>query len=243
MSFQSAKGVSSTGYVGPLTRAAVAAVSCGTASVSSQAAVQNIAPVAPSVSVSSNITAPLSGANLLIGQTYTIAWNGASQSGYSIVLENQNGLSQGFITPNSQISNSYNWQVGTVLSSVTNAYSIVAPGTYRIHLESVSSGSPDMYSGNFTISAPPLSVSAVMPTTISLSNNRTLAIYGSGLNYSVSLNIDGSYTLSGSPLYASPDGTIAVFSLPSSVPPGIYAGIVSNSYGSIVASPAFTVTQ
>lgn len=237
MSFQSAHGISATGYVGPLTRTAIAGLSCTTPVISPTSI------VSPSIGApSSNVTAPLSGTNLSVGQTYTITWNGESQSGYEIILEDSTGLSQGFITPNSQISNSYAWKVGSVLSSATNTYTTVSPGTYRIHFESVSSGSPDLYSGNFTISAPPISVTAIMPTTASLATNPTMVIFGSGLNYSANIMLDGPYTIAASVLYTSPDGTVIVFSLPSSAASGFYNAVISNAYGGSATSSSFTIT-
>ncbi len=240
--FQTSRGISSTGYVGPLTRAAIGAESCPSSVVQQTNASTNVAANSNTETPSSNITAPLAGANLSVGQNYTITWNGQSNTGYTIVLEDQNGLSQGFITPNTQTSGSFVWQVGNVLSSITDAYSAVSSGTYRIHFESLSSNAPDMYSGIFTIVTPPVSINSIMPQSISLSGNHTIVVYGSGFNSRAEINIDGYYNSSFNALYASPDGTILVFSLPSGVPAGNHTVDVSNSV-SFAVSPSFTVTQ
>ncbi len=243
ISFQTARGISSTGYVGPLTRAAIAAESCPSTVSSPTNSTTNVTTNSNAVTPSSNITAPLSGATLSVGQNYTITWNNSNNAGYTIVLENQNGLSQGFITPNTQNSGSFLWQVGNVLSAVTDSYSMVPTGTYRIHLEGVSGNLADLYSGNFNITAPPLSVISITPASISLSGNQTMVLYGSGFNSSVRINIDGYYNLSSSPFYVSPDGTVLVFPLPSSVPVGNHIVDVSNIYGSLATSASFAVTQ
>ena len=82
-----------------------------------------------------------------------------------------------------------------------------------------------------------------MPTTISSSaSNQTLAIYGSGLNSSIRVSVDGYYNYSGTILYDSVDGTVAVFSLPSGVPVGMHNIVVSNDYGSVASEP-INVTQ
>jgi peptidoglycan hydrolase-like protein with peptidoglycan-binding domain len=243
MAFQSAKNISPTGYVGPLTRAAIAALSCSGTPISVLATTTTASVSSNVISPSSNILAPLVGATLPLGQTYTITWIGANRGGYSIVLEDQNGLSQGFITPNAQVSGSFNWQVGTVLSGTTNSYTTVSPGTYRIHLYTVSGNTPDLYSGAFTIAAPPLTLRSIVPQSISLSGNQTIALYGSGFNSSSRVTIDGYYNLSATILYASPDGTILVLSLPAGISAGGHVVDVSDLYGSLAVSPSFSVTQ
>ncbi len=244
VSFQAGHAIPSTGYVGSLTRSAITTASCSTNSVSTT---NSSAPVTtPATVVSSSngiVTAPLAGTSLPIGQTYTITWNGVNKAGYTITLEDQTGLSYGFITPNTQTAGSFIWQVGTVLSAVTDAYSTVNSGTYRIHMESLSSAAPDIYSGYFNITVPALSISSVIPLIVSLSGSQTMALYGSGFSQSSRISVDGYYNSSSNPFYASPDGTIIVFPLPSDVPIGTHVVDVSNIYGSLATSPAFTITQ
>ena len=158
------------------------------------------------------------------------------------MLENQNGLSQGFITPNAQTSGSFDWQVGTVLSSVTNTNIVVPTGTYEIDLRSISGGAPDIISGTFNITTPPLTVSSILPLTASLSADPTIVLYGSGFNSSATITIDGYYNDQASALYASPDGTVIVFPLPSNVGVGQHVVYISNA-GGLAVSPPFTVTQ
>jgi len=236
IAFQVANNISPTGYVGQVTRAAITAISCKTSSPTSGVGT-------PTESVGANVIAPTASSTLSLGQTYTIAWNGVKNTGYDIVLENQNGISQGFITPNMVTSGSYSWQVGQVLSSATNSYSTVSPGTYQIHFYNISGGAPDIWSNTFTIVAPPLTLSGIIPTTVSLaSGNSTVALFGSGLNTSPRISIDGYYNFGATILYTSVDGTIIVFSMPSGVSLGSHSVIVSNNYGS-VASEAINVTQ
>jgi len=233
-SFQSSHSISSTGYVGALTRAAIVSTSCG-----ANTAPNSSAPA--TTTVSSSIVSPLSGVTLSLGQTYKIAWNSSNNSGYSIVLEDQNGLSQGFVTPNAQLSGSFTWQVGTVLSGVTSSYATVPTGTYRLHFYAFSGGS-DLYSGNFTIVAPPLTASLIIPTNVSLVNSPTMVVYGSGFNSATRVNIDGAYNFSPNILYASPDGTVVVFPLPTNLSVGQHTAYMSTAYGTVI-SPPFTLTQ
>lgn len=238
VAFQVAHKISGTGYVGSVTRAAINAASCSTTAVTASTSASS---TTTATNASASVTAPRANASLLIGQTYTITWNGTDRQGYSIVLEDANGLSEGYVTPISQSSGSFSWQVGTVLSGITDTYTTVPTGTYQIHLRS-SSG--DIYSGQFNISAPALSVGTIMPLSFSsLAQNPTMVIYGSGLNSSARVNIDGSYNFSGTNLYASPDGTVLVFSVPSGLSVGQHSADVSNAYGSLAVSPTFNVTQ
>jgi len=238
-SFQSAHGLSPVGSVGPLTRAVIAGISCGGTSLPSTNTISST--ILPSTPVS-NVTAPLASTTLTIGKNYTITWNGMDNTGYDIVLEDQNGLSQGFITPNMQTSGTYVWQVGQVLSGVTGSYAVVPPGTYQIDLTSVSGGAPDIVSGKFTITAPPIAITSIEPSTASLSAATTLVIFGSGLGPSATIAIDGYYNLAASVLYASADGTVLVFSLPANVAIGQHEAYVSTPYSMVVSSP-FTVAQ
>ena len=232
IAFQTANNISPTGRVGPITRAAIYSASCP---VSSNSTPQTSPATSPS---NSNVTAPMTGATLSLGQTYTIAWKGADNAGYDIVLEDKNGLSQGFITPNTMVSGSYSWQVGKVLSAATNSYLTVLPGTYQIHLYNISGGAADIWSGVFTVVAPPLTLQEIIPATVSYKSvNPTVVLYGSGLNSSVRISVDGYYNYSGTILYVSLDGTVAVFSMPSGVAPGQHNVIVSNNYDSMASEP------
>jgi len=243
IAFQVANNISSTGFVGPITRAAIRSISCSSSvnntNTTQTSVVTPSLPVTPTVS----ITEPTTGANLSIGQKYTISWNGSGQAGYSIVLEDQNGVSQGFIQPNMVTSGSYVWQVGQVLSGATNLYSTVGAGLYKIHIYNVSGGMSDVWSGVFNIVAPPLTLQNIIPSTISLkSTNSAIALYGSGLNTSIQISIDGYYNLSGNASYVSPDGSVAVFLIPSGITTGLHNVVVSNNYGSVATEP-ITITQ
>ncbi len=242
IAFQAANKISSTGYVGPLTRVAITAASCGGNSISSPSTMSTATVPSTSTAVSnSNVTAPTAGATLSVGKNYTITWNGNGSGGYSLILEDQNGLSQGYITPNTLITNSYNWPVGQVFSGATNTYTGVPAGIYQIDVRSAYGGAPDMISGRFNIVTPPLAINSILPTTISTSTSQTMVLYGSGFNSLATIVVDGNYGLPANILYTSLDGTVLVFSLPPGVSVGTHDLYVSNSSGP-VPSAMFTVT-
>lgn len=230
--FQTANGISSTGTVGALTRMAVQIKSC--VSVSEPAK-----PVATSTPSTLAVTSPASGTKLLIGQYKKIVW---TSSGYiqDIVLEDESGVAQGFVTPSIGGTMSYLWKVGTVFSSRAQGNVVVQPGNYRIR---VRGSGTDQVSGLFTIEAQPMVVKYLMPTDVAADGSSSVLIYGSGFPETVAIFIDNRYATNATKLYSSTDGKIIVFAIPANVPVGTHEIILDNTYGTSISAGHVTVTS
>lgn len=229
-SFQSANSISTTGSVVVMTRAAISIKSClGSTAQITTPVVTTPTSANPSSTVAPVITtAPTTGQTLGLGDTFTIKWTGPSNINYSVVLEDSNGVAQGFITAGSY-ANQYLWQVGNVNNSNSGQMS-VPPGTYRVHVEDASVGpqSSDKPSGTFTISSN-MNISQIFPRTVPADGNTTVIIYGAGFNSNSMVYIYG-YGNTGVH-YVSPDGRAIAFTIPTGTYPGAHAVSVINAYG------------
>lgn len=236
--FQTASGVISTGYVGPLTRMALYIKSCtqkpeSSANQSPNVVVTNVV-TSPKV-----VKSPAAGDKLLIGQYTRVEW---TSSGYTqdIVLEDESGVAQGFVTPSIGGTVSYLWKAGTVFSSKARENIIVQPGKYRIR---VRGSGDDQVSGLFVIEAQPMIVKSIMPKEIVADGSSSAVIYGSGFPETVAIFIDNRYATNAVKLYSSTDGKIIVFAIPANVPAGTHEIILDNTYGTSISAGHVTVTS
>ncbi|MCL5012167.1 MAG: peptidoglycan-binding protein [Patescibacteria group bacterium] len=221
--FQSAHQISAIGTVGPLTRAAIERVSCIASSQNNLPSTTpppttNTTPTPPTTSTSL-ITAPRLGEILTTGKTYTVTWTGTSNGmGYTILLEGPNGVGAGYVAVGAFPNLSFTWKIGTVLSSNTP----VAPGTYRLRIIDTIRGaqSVDRVSDSFTIAAAPLTINTVFPSTVPADDNTSVVLYGSGFTPGTSIYFDGLTYSTAHVSYASPDGRVLVFTVPSSISVG-----------------------
>jgi hypothetical protein len=284
--FQTANGITATGYVGSLTRTSISGKTCSvgtsvntstnTSSVQSVSASSQTCPVgyvctantqSTSVAASSNqtiannvsattntssnmtVTSPMTGQVLSIGSSVAIRWNVSPTSDYNIVLEQPGGIGAGFVAQSlssNTNNNQYLWNVGKIFSSDMNSNQSVAAGTYRIRLESVSSGalSTDPVSGWFTIVAPQFVVNSVVPSSAYADNATSVVLFGSGFTTSASVYFGTNYSsLRADNTYVSPDGTVLVFTVPTTVPAGSYTLFINNGAGSSPSKLPFVVSS
>jgi hypothetical protein len=254
--YQKANSISSTGYVGPLTRASISQKTCSTGVASNVTVINNssiqsspVSVATPEVSSNVGITSPATGQVLSIGSSNVIRWNVSPSNIYNINLEQPGGAGAGFIalnqSPNISL-NQYVWNAGKVLVSQANSTQSVLPGTYRIRLQGVSSGanSTDQVSGWFTIVAQQFSANSVVPSSSPADNVTSVVLFGLGLTSSVSVYFDSNYSsLRANNEYVSPDGTILVFTIPTNVPAGPHTLIINNGISSTPISLPFTVSS
>jgi len=240
--FQIANRVSGTGYVGPLTRAALNRLACA-ATIKTQTTPAVVSPVSSAVS-SSAITSPTAGQTLTTGQTFNITWNSQPYSRYNLVLVSSSGAGAGFISQSVGNSNQYLWTVGNVYSSQTQSNIAVPAGSYQIRIENPATGPEptDPISNPFTISAATLNLSNIFPTSVTADGTTAAVLYGSDLNSSISINFSGS-SAKGQVLYASPDGRVLVFSVPVGTLAGSQSIYVSNSLNQSSNQLPFTITS
>jgi peptidoglycan hydrolase-like protein with peptidoglycan-binding domain len=255
-SFQSANGISNTGYVGPLTRAALGRLACTTVNnVMTASPVQTqttpttisttptISTISPAVSTSI-ITAPTGGQTLITGQAFNITWNSQPYSRYNLVLVSSSGAGAGFIAQSVGSVNQYIWTIGDVFSSQTQSNIIVPAGSYQIRMENVTTGAEptDPISNPFNISAATLNLSYVFPTSAPADGNTAVVLYGSDFSMSTVVNFTGTNT-KGQVLYASPDGRVLVFSVPTGIYPSSQSVYVSNSSNQSSNQLPFNITS
>lgn len=223
--FQSANNVNATGYVGPSTRAKMKALSCvGSQTTSS-------APAASSKSY--GVTAPRAGDILSIGKSFKISWNTEIKTDYSLILEDERGIAQGFIVSNQTGGKSFVWKVGKLTTSSGDKN--VAPGTYRIRVQKTSSGptESDETSGYFSVSAQNINISHILPSSVIADSNSVVVLYGSGFTASTFVYLDGIRNIQTSRLFVSPDGKAIVFAVPEGVSAGTHYISIKNGYESI----------
>ena len=249
--FQSANGISSTGYVGPVTRLAISRKTCGTVSAIASSTITVISPNMPVVSPSPvavivSVTSPAVGQVLSLGSTTPIRWNAQPANIYNILLEQPGGMGAGFIAMSQNPvagQNQYLWNVGNVYSSQTNLTQTVAPGTYRIRLQSASYGASltDEVSGWFTIIAQPFAANSVIPSSVYADNATPVVLFGSGFTQSTNVYFDTNQSgTRANNAYISPNGTVLVFTVPTGVAVGAHTLYINN--GSVTpASLPFTV--
>jgi peptidoglycan hydrolase-like protein with peptidoglycan-binding domain len=268
---QSNNSILVTGTVGPVTRAAIQKRSCSAVStvVASAAPVYDtsipgvpaspVTVVTPSstgqvtpvvdtspVALSNPVTiiSPASGDTLTTGQIYNIAWNVPTNYPYNIVLEEPGGAGAGFIATNLSGGSGYSWRAGTIFSTATQSNQTVATGTYRIHIEQTSGGvsSADPVSGWFTVVGAPLAINSVTPSTIPADGHTVGVIYGNGFDSSSIVYLDQQYGTPATLQYVSADGTVIVFTIPTTISAGYHTVLVQNGAGSISTGASIQVT-
>jgi hypothetical protein len=164
---------------------------------------------------------------------------------YNILLEEPGGAGAGYIASSRNGGTSFSWEVGKVFSSISQSDTTVASGTYRIRLRDTSGSTQnDKISSIFTVTAQPLRIMSVLPTSLANDNRATGVLYGSGFNSTTRVALDGD-TFAQRPniLYISQDGRFIVFSLPTYVSVGTHILNVYNQYGTTEAGVTLQVTQ
>ena len=248
--FQSSNGISNTGYVGPLTRGVIIQKTCSTSTTNSVVTPVTPTPVPVQTNTVSNmtITSPMTGQVLSVGSTTVISWSNSSPSVYNISLEQPGGAGAGFIalnqSPNAN-TNQYVWNVGKIYSSQTNATQTLSPGTYRIRLSGTVSGasSADQVSGWFTVVAQQFAVNSVMPSSAYADNATSIVLFGTGFTNASSIYFDTNYSsLRANNTYVSPDGTVLVFTIPTTVPAGSHTLFINNGISSTPVTVQFNVS-
>ncbi|MEI8327601.1 MAG: peptidoglycan-binding domain-containing protein [Candidatus Taylorbacteria bacterium] len=257
--FQTSGSVSSTGYVGPLTRAMITQKSCiystsNTSVVGSSAATVNSVPPSVSVPISlpaisrGSITSPVTGQVISIGSSTVIRWSRSLTGNYDLSLEQPGGAGVGFIA-NDQFSgtnqNQYIWKVGKIFLTQSNSYQTVPAGTYRIRLRDSSVGDPatDQLSGWFTVIASQFSVSSIVPPRGLADDSTSFVLFGSGLTPSTHIYFDSNYSgLRATNRYVSPDGSLVVFTVPTTVPAGSHMLYINDGQSSSPLSMPFVVS-
>jgi len=223
--FQNANNISSIGYVGPLTRAAIGRLTCTSGNVTTVNQIQtqtvpttvSTNPMTPAVNSAvstSIITTPSSGQILPEGRSINVTLASMPYARYDIVLLSPTG-SAGFIAQSLVGTSQYLWTVGNVFSSQTQSNQTVTPGSYQIRIQNSATGAEptDPISNPFTISAASLNVSVVFPTSIPADGSTAAILYGSGFNLSTLVGFTNTPE-KGQVLYVSPDGRVLVFTVP-----------------------------
>ncbi|MEN9621816.1 MAG: putative peptidoglycan binding domain [Candidatus Parcubacteria bacterium] len=233
--FQTAQNLSSTGFVGPLTRGSVKTKSC-------------VVPT-PSVTTPSpsngntSITRPKAGASVTIGKKQIVRWSQEIKSTYSIILENQEGVSQGYIAVSRLGGTEFEWNAGDVFNTDSQRDMTVTPGTYKIRIRNTYSGTSanDPQSAVFTLVADPIAPRLVYPTTVPVNQDTTVVMYGSGFNDNTSMYLDGLFNVRTSKVYMSPDRKVFIISIPKTVPAGKHTLWAYNGYESTDTGTVITV--
>lgn len=216
--FQLENGVSATGFVGPATRAAIKTRPCPVASQpTAQPTTQS------STQPSGSFSSPVEGATLATGSTVRVAWTGPANL-RSLVLEDEEGIAQGFVT-SSGFGGSYAWEVGSVYSSATQRQEVIDEGRYRLRAMDESKGrqATDIVSGYFTIAARHMSISSVLPTTVTNDDRASFVLYGEGFTESAIVFLNGREYERLRVKYVSDDGRIMVLSAPDRISAGVYS--------------------
>lgn len=245
-SFQSAHGAPNTGYVGPLTRAVLVKSTCDQSNNNfgtSPSQTSIISGSSNSGVPTSDFIAPTAGQTLSTGQAFKIQWGTQAYPRYDLVLVSSNGSNMGFIAQGLSNTNQYIWNVGNVYTSQSGTNITVPNGLYQIRMQSSALGaeSSDPVSNQFSISPATLSISSVFPAVAPADGNRAVVLYGSGFNTNVSVQI-GSSGVRGTILYVSPDGTVLVFTVPTTAFIGSQTISVENQFQQLSNQLQFTVT-
>lgn len=245
--FQAANGISATGQVAALTRAALSIRSCSSTAATPEPTkptkpTQTI-PVPTTPAVSPIVTSmPTNRQSLGLGDTATVKWSGGpSNITYNVILEDGNGVAQGFLVYGSYATQ-YTWTVGNVINASTGNRITVAPGTYRIHAVDAAMGaqSSDKPSATFAISGN-VSVSQMFPRTAPPDGATSVVLYGSGFSDKSMIYISG-YGNTG-PLFVSPDGRVIIFTVPNGLSVGVHFVSVLNTYGTTNGSTNATTIE
>jgi hypothetical protein len=162
-------------------------------------------------------------------------------------LEQPGGIGAGFIAQSlsSNSSSTYVWKVGKVFSSNTNSNQNVAAGTYRIRLESISSGpaSTDEVSGWFTITTSQFAVNSIMPSSAYADDSTSVVLFGTGLSSSASVYFDANYSgIRANNRYESADGSVLVFTIPTTVSAGTHTLYINDGVSSTPVILSFVVS-
>ncbi len=266
--FQTRNNISPTGYVGPLTRAVINKSICSvTPAVTTTSTSAVVIPVPPPVEIAAptpapapstapvttisastfDITSPAVGQVLPINSSLIIRWNKLPPNVFNIVLEQPGGVGAGFVAQSVSPTAGYQylWKVGSVFSSQLNSNIKVDVGTYRVRLQSTYSGatSSDQVSGWFTIVAPLFAATSVMPASAPADNSTSVVLLGSGFTYYTHLYFDSNdFATRVSSSYISPDGSVLVFTVPTTMSVGRHTLFVTNGSNISSSSLPFIVS-
>lgn len=249
--FQAANSISQTGTAGPLTRKVVYAKTCAIIPVTIPPATTTTpppptnppvttTPPAPTITTNTDITSPTTGQLLTVGDTIRILWKNSPSGIYDISLEQPGGAGAGFVamsqSPNIT-GNQYVWNVGKIFSTQTNTNQTLSPGTYRVRIENSTSGW-------FTIVAKQFGATSVTPTSAYADNASAVVLYGSGFNSGTNIYFDTNYSsLRANNAYVSQDGTVLVFTVPTTVASGSHTLYIDNADNTTSVTLPFTVSS
>jgi len=235
--FQSGQGINGTGTAGPLTLSAIIKESCASA-VSKTPLVLSIPSLVTASSSIPAVSSPTptvllsgSGSDFLTGQNYSIIWTNKDGTLYNILLEDENGVGEGYIASNQMGANPYSWKAGFVSAGETTSQ-IVAPGKYRIRVSNASSYDPkaDQHSAFFTITSIPLLINSIDPSSVS-ADGEMAVIHGQGFNARSMIELTGGYYQDElTPSFISSSGQLINFVIPPYIQAGQYRVLVANIY-------------
>lgn len=239
--FQTAEGFFATGYVGPLTRARIKTKSC----VTTQSQTPTPTPVNIPAAAVSKITNPQKNDTWLLGKTYTITWEKELFNRFDIVLENEQGVAQGFITSDSIAGKSFVWKAGTISLSNSDKTPVLGSGLYRIRIQDSSNGRglQDQVSDWFTLKRQPMNVTSSMPSRVVFDSESALVLYGSGFTQETFLYLDNIRSLEANKLYVSGDGKVLVYALQKGTSVGTHTISLGNGYDVLSNAATVTVTD
>ena len=181
------------------------------------------------------VTLPTEGSRIPLESVQKIRWSGTIKINNTLILENEQGVSQGYIALNGIENNQFDWKAGTVFSTQSQSEVIVDPGIYRIRIRSAYSGTTadDPLSAFFTLTTPALKTTYVYPHTIHAQEATTIVLYGLGFNTKTRVSIDGPSYISTERLYTSPDGTVYVCVIPKTLSIGTHRLWIYNGYENV----------
>lgn len=217
--FQSIQGVNATGFVGPLTRTLIKIKSCPSVTTPST-------PVTPTLAQIKNpIITPKEGAIVTIGKPQIIRWTTELKSPYSIILEDAQGVSVGYIVITRLDGTEFEWKAGDVYSTESQSNKVVPPGSYKIRIRGTYGdiSTSDPQSSVFTLESQPVTANMVYPRLVSTGDGQSIVLYGSGFNDQTAIYIDGSFNIRTTKLYTSPDGRTLVFTAPKDLAAGSHS--------------------
>ncbi|PJE74571.1 MAG: hypothetical protein COV01_00890 [Candidatus Taylorbacteria bacterium CG10_big_fil_rev_8_21_14_0_10_41_48] len=237
--FQLKNGISDTGYVGPITRLAIQIKSCEPVKMDPVDDTSTQSPTDTNTTVprsSVTITSPWEGNDLTLGELYTIRWANKMSINESLVLEDEDGVTKGYVSYFPGVNGEYIWDVGKV--SVGNSIETMKVGKYRIRVQDKVKGAynNDPKSKLFNIIAPTINVSSVRPSSLKADNKSVSVLFGSGFTAGTRVYLDGVYQNPMNIVFTSSDGTVIVFSAPSNTSIGSHRVVIRNEYGSITSS-------
>jgi hypothetical protein len=249
-SYQLANNINGTGRVGPITRKLIRDNSCfvksNTASIINSPIVKTPLLISGTRISSDKLTisTPYNGENIKTDSKTRIQWKEVKDANYSLILEDKDGLSYGYIT-SSVFGNSYDWIVGKVYSARSNSEVYVPPGQYRIYAKNsgLSKNTPEQFSGIFTVLGKPLEIDSIYPNIVSNNSDTSVVLYGRGFDDTTIINYDvANNGRIAKPNFVSSDGKILVFKISPLVRIGQYGITVNNAYdGGATSTPSNAV--